>query len=422
MSPRSRPSHRPTLTARRKSSVSTAKRSIDGWRGLAEALAEHKPIPVVPAEGGTLHTGTFGALHRHLDSLSAATHSVTAASCARRLTDPMRSPAPSPRPKHLFVLALGFCALAGCASSSIDLAPASPSTPFKPEAQASMGAASPATTASGARDFGLAPAMGLPIAESDAALDPTHVYGLAELIDLAQTTNPQTRSSWELARQAALAVGITKALYLPVVTATVVGGYQRFSNSGQLANLPSSSTSGDAHGTLSGVALQWLLFDFGERDALTRAAADRSFASNIAFNGTHQKIIYDVSRAFYEYTSARQRVSIARQSKIETARLRDAAHARLTQGVGTTVETAQADQLYVQSAFDLVQAEGGERDRLPRAGRGRRHPADEPHPRARCFRPHPAAFVDGADRAPPRSGDRVPSRHPGRLRGGPGRA
>ena len=274
----------------------------------------------------------------------------------------MRSPVASPRPKHLFVLALGLCALAGCASSSIDLAPASPSTPFRPEVQASVLTASPAITASGARDFGLAPAPGLPFAEPDAAVNPAHVYGLAELIDLAQTTNPQTRSSWELARQAALAVGITKALYLPVVTATVVGGYQRFSNSGQLASLPSTTTSGDAHGTVSGVALQWLLFDFGERDALTRAATDRSFASNIAFNGTHQKIIYDVSRAFYEYTSARQRVSIARHSKIESARLRDAAHARLTQGVGTTVETAQADQLYVQSAFDLVQAEGSERD------------------------------------------------------------
>ena len=66
----------------------------------------------------------------------------------------------------------------------------------------------------------------------------SHVYTLAELIDIAQTTNPETRSSWELARQAALAVGITKALYLPIVTATVVGGYQHFSQSGQVAKPP----------------------------------------------------------------------------------------------------------------------------------------------------------------------------------------
>ena len=272
----------------------------------------------------------------------------------------LATPTPS-APAISLAAAVFFCvaiaAQGGCASSALDLAPESSSTPFKP-----TGDTTPTTTASGARDFGLAPAVGLPLLDPSADLEPKHLYTLAELIDIAQTTNPETRSSWELARQAALAVGITKALYLPVVTATVVGGYQHFSQSGQVANLPSTTTAGDVHGTISGVALQWLLFDFGERDALTRAATDLSFASNIAFNGTHQKIIYDVSRAFYEYTAARQRVTIARQTKVESGRIRDAARARFARGIDTSVEVAQADQLFVQSAFDLVQAEGAERD------------------------------------------------------------
>ena len=260
-------------------------------------------------------------------------------------------------PIRAIVCLVAAAVVGGCASSSLDLAPESSSTPFKP-----AGDPTPSTTATGARDFGLAPASGLPLPDPAVDLEPAHVYSLAELIDIAQTTNPETRSSWEAARQAALAVGITKALYLPVVTATVVGGYQHFSQSGQIADLPSTSTTGDVHGTVSSVALQWLLFVFGQRDALTRAATDLSFARNIAFDGTHQKIIYSVSRAFYEYTAARQRVAIARQTKVESKRVRDAAHARFTRGVGTSVETAQADQLDVQAAFDLVQAEGGERD------------------------------------------------------------
>ena len=277
---------------------------------------------------------------------------------------PVPRPPPATRARAWLVVAALAGALAGCASSALDLAPATPSTPFKPPSAPDAGeqAASSSTTASGARDFGLPPAPGLPFAQPDVGLEPGHVYGLAELIDIAQTSNPETRTSWELARQAALGVGITKALYLPVVTATVVGGYQHFSHGGQVANLPSASSAGDVDGTISGVALQWLLFDFGERDALTRAAKERSFATNIAFNGTHQKIIYDISRAFYEYTSARQKVAIAKQSKIESARLRDAAHARFVHGVGTTVETAQADQLLAQATFDLVEAEGAERD------------------------------------------------------------
>ena len=76
----------------------------------------------------------------------------------------------------------------------------------------------------------------------------------------------------------------------------------------------------------------------------------------------HQKIIYDVSRAFYDYSSARQRVAIAAQSKTESAHLLDAAQDRLKQGIGTTVETAQAQQFLAQATFNVVQARGAERD------------------------------------------------------------
>jgi outer membrane protein len=256
--------------------------------------------------------------------------------------------------------------LAGCASASLVLAPEAPDAPFKP-ASASVPdgevhpSSLPPTTTSGARDFGLPPMQGLPLVLPPPALDPTHTYSLAELIDLAQINNPETRTAWEHARQAALAVGIAKALYLPVLTATAVSGGQHNSGSTQGA-LSSLATNNDLNGTVGSVALEWLIFDFGQRDALKRAATDLSFATNVAFNGVHQKIIYDVSRAFYDYSSARQRVAIAAQSKNESAHLLDATQDRLKQGIGTTVETAQAQQFLAQAAFNLVQARGAERD------------------------------------------------------------
>jgi outer membrane protein len=254
--------------------------------------------------------------------------------------------------------------LVGCASASLVLAPEAPDAPFKPpSASVPDGEVRPSslppTTASGARDFGLPPMEGLPLVPPPPALDPTHIYSLAELIDLAQINNPETRVAWEHARQAALAVGIAKALYLPVLTATAVSGGQHNSGSGPLSSL---AVNNDLNGTVGSVALEWLIFDFGQRDALKRAATDLSFASNVAFNGMHQKIIYDVSRAFYDYSSARQRVAIAAQSKTESAHLLDAAQDRLKQGIGTTVETAQAQQFLAQATFNLVQARGAERD------------------------------------------------------------
>ena len=271
------------------------------------------------------------------------------------------------RPFHRIVGPVGLtAALAGCASSALILAPEAPDIPFRPEIASPS--RDPAQISSGdkaissrAHDYGLPPIADLPRPGDGPRIDVAHTYTLAELIDLAQTSNPETRVAWERARQAALAVGIVKALYLPFLSATAVGGGQREAGSTQAGGLP-AATSGNLSGTVSSVALQWLIFDFGQRDALKRAALDISLASNIAFNGIHQKIIYDVTRAFYEYTTARQRVAIAGQSKADSAHILDAASSRYAQGIGTSVETAQAKQLLAQADFDLVQARSAERD------------------------------------------------------------
>ncbi len=259
----------------------------------------------------------------------------------------------------LIALAIG---LAGCADSALVLAPVAADVPFKPKADSDGVASSTTRTASGARDFGLSPMAGLSLAAPQSLPDAHHVYTLAELIDLAQTSNPETRVAWERARQAALGVGIVQALYLPVLTATVVGGAQRQDGSRQIGELPSTAVRSSTNGAVPSASLQWLIFDFGERDALKRAANDISLASDIVFNATHQRIIYDVARSFYEYGAARQRVAISIQAKADSAHLFDAAQDRFRHGVGTSVETAEARQVLAQAEFNLVQARGAERD------------------------------------------------------------
>src|SRR5262249_3986692 len=50
---------------------------------------------------------------------------------------------------------------------------------------------------------------------TEARIDPDKVYELPELIDIAESTNPQPRVAWERARQAAAAVGLSKSAYYP---------------------------------------------------------------------------------------------------------------------------------------------------------------------------------------------------------------
>src|SRR5262249_47343362 len=71
------------------------------------------------------------------------------------------------------------------------------------------------------------------------AIDPRKTYNLAELIDIAERSNPETRVAWERARQAAPAVGLPASAFYPYVVAAAAGGYDRaFIPSPTLRTLP----------------------------------------------------------------------------------------------------------------------------------------------------------------------------------------
>src|SRR6266853_4799386 len=62
---------------------------------------------------------------------------------------------------------------------------------------------------------------------SHVSINPRKIYGLAELIDIAERNNPDTRVAWERARQAAAAVGLSESAYYPFLVASAAAGYDR---------------------------------------------------------------------------------------------------------------------------------------------------------------------------------------------------
>src|SRR2546430_4248164 len=59
------------------------------------------------------------------------------------------------------------------------------------------------------------------------AIDPRKTYNLAELIDIAQRGNPETRVAWQRARMTAAAVGLTESAISPSIAPAGAGGYDR---------------------------------------------------------------------------------------------------------------------------------------------------------------------------------------------------
>ena len=268
-------------------------------------------------------------------------------------------------PEKLAVLACVALQLAGCATRSINMAPRAPDAPWtpatRPDGEIIAGAPAP-ESAPKSNSYVLPSnpkAAGEPGVPAD--LDKTHPYSLPELIDIAQTHNPATRVAWENARTAALAAGIAKATYLPNLSASVVGAYQTSHNNVTVLGARESNDS-SAHGSISALSVQWLLFDFGERQATVAAALQGSAIANIAFTAAHQQVIYKVSLAYYAHAAARARVNTTNKALENAKQVQAAAESRYSHGIGTTVEVAQARQATAQAQLAVVHAGGQEED------------------------------------------------------------
>jgi outer membrane protein TolC len=212
--------------------------------------------------------------------------------------------------------------------------------------------------------------------ESRISINPRKVYNLAELIDIAERNNPETRVAWERARHAAAAVGLSESAYYPVIAASAAAGYDRaFIPFPNLAvdqkKLPSlgavSVTGGGSLVTESQVyrgeiSAKWLLLDFGERSAVVASARERLMIANVGFNATHQKLVFQVTERFYQLGTARQKVLVGRSALEAAQTVEQAVQARIDNGLATKPELLQAQQQSAQSAFEVEAATGLESD------------------------------------------------------------
>ena len=183
---------------------------------------------------------------------------------------------------------------------------------------------------------------------------PDHDYTLAELIDLAQSNNPDTRIAWATARMATGAVGISRSAYLPQISAAVFAAHTGAQSAVSGYGLEAGSKNA-ASGTLSALNLSWLLFDFGERGAVLDAAQQNAIAASASFSGTHQRLVAEVAVAYYRYVAAQIRAEASAGSVQNALVLEDAARERRQHGMGTFPETAQARQYSAQTQLAAVQ-------------------------------------------------------------------
>jgi outer membrane protein TolC len=201
-------------------------------------------------------------------------------------------------------------------------------------------------------------------AQKEADADAQKVYELAELIDLAERINPETKVAWEQAKQAASAVGLVQSQYYPVLALQAAANDAR-----EPAPLPITTTKAgfmdvELQQASPVATLDWVLLDFGRRKAGVRAAQYQLLGANLGFNARHQEIVFKVQSAFYQLSTARGRINVAQSSLDSAVKVEEAAEERYKHGLATAPDVSQARQQAAQAAFDFEAVQVEERDAM----------------------------------------------------------
>jgi outer membrane protein len=194
------------------------------------------------------------------------------------------------------------------------------------------------------------------IPEGTSAIISQEIYSLPELIDIAETHNPETRVVWERAKQQAAQLGIAHSALYPLLTASALLEQSRHRVLFGTAFFRQDLTI--IQPTLS---LFYTILDFGSRQASIDAAKANLLAADFLFNETHQRIIFQVTAAYYQLLSAQGQISAAEATLTNSQTVQDAVDARLKNGLATLPDLLEARASTAQAAYELENARGVER-------------------------------------------------------------
>jgi len=187
------------------------------------------------------------------------------------------------------------------------------------------------------------------------AVDLAKTYSLPDLIDLAESHNPETQVAWQRARSQAAALGVAKSELYPTLAAAALSqtGRSEAFFGGQFYKQVTQNF---------GLALElnYTIFDFGARSGRIDTSTAQLLAANFAFNDTHRTLIYQVQLAYYRLLSAIGQEDAAHASLANAQAVQQAAEERLANGLATLPDVLEARSATAQAKYDLEAIIGAE--------------------------------------------------------------
>jgi len=184
-------------------------------------------------------------------------------------------------------------------------------------------------------------------------LDPAKIYTLAELVNVAEQNNPETRVAWENAKAKAADLGIAQSTLYPTLAAAALA------ESTRLDIFFGQSFMRQTVETFSPVfVLNYIIFDFGRRSQEISISRSDLLAANFQFNDAHRRVIFQVMQTYYRLLDTIGQQDAAEANLKNAQTVQQAAEARLQNGLATLPDVLEARSAAAQADYDLQAAIG----------------------------------------------------------------
>jgi len=184
-----------------------------------------------------------------------------------------------------------------------------------------------------------------------ASTDLSKPITLTEVTEASLCNNPQTSEIWASARAQAAQLGIAKSAYLPSLSDNV--------SSSVGISSPESSTRSNPYLNLSNsLVANYLLYDFGNRNATLENARQLLLSASASQSSTVQSVLLASTIAFYQVQANIAALDAAREVERASEESFKAAEARYKAGVSTPADKLQAQTAYAQLTLARITNEG----------------------------------------------------------------
>lgn len=156
------------------------------------------------------------------------------------------------------------------------------------------------------------------------------------LVDIALENNPDTRVSWFAAKSIAAQYGQSLSSYYPQITLGANLSREKLRNE----VFPGTTFYRTSYGPT--LDINWLLFNFGQREAIADAAREALYAANFDYNQMYQSIVLNVITAYFDLHAANATVGATEALLANTEATYESASKKLQSGLGNKQDTLRS--------------------------------------------------------------------------------